>query len=48
MVWVIDPDLCTITVYQPTGDVETLSVRQELSGDPNLPGIRVSVARLFQ
>jgi Uma2 family endonuclease len=29
IVWVIDPDLRTITVYRPTGDVETLSVRQE-------------------
>jgi Uma2 family endonuclease len=48
VVWVIDPDLRTITVYLPTGDVETLSVRRELSGDPYLPGFRVNVARLFE
>ena len=48
VVWVIDPDLRTITVYRPTGDVETLSVRQELSGDAYLPGFRVSVGRLFE
>ena len=48
VVWVIDPDLRTITVYSPTGDVETLSVRRELSADDYLPGFRVSVARLFE
>jgi Uma2 family endonuclease len=47
VVWVIDPDLRTITVYLPSGDVETLSVRRELSGDSYLPGFRVSVDRLF-
>jgi Uma2 family endonuclease len=47
VVWVIDPDLRTITVYLPTGDVETLSARRELSGDAYLPGFRVSVDRLF-
>ncbi len=48
VVWVIDPDLRTVTVYSPSGDVETLSIRRELSGDPYLPGFRVSVARLFE
>ena len=48
VVWVIDPDLRTITVYLPAGDVETLSVRRELSGGAYLPGFRVSVARLFE
>jgi Uma2 family endonuclease len=48
VVWVIDPDLRTITVYRPTGEVETLSVGRELSGDTSLPGFRVAVARLFE
>jgi Uma2 family endonuclease len=48
VVWVIDPDLRTITVDLPSGEVETLSHRRELSGDPYLPGFRVSVARLFE
>jgi Uma2 family endonuclease len=47
VVWVIDPDLRTITVYRPTGEVETLSVGRELPGDTYLPGFRVDVARLF-
>ena len=34
VVWVIDPDLQTMTVYRPSGEVETLTVRQELSGEP--------------
>ena len=48
VVWVIDPDLRTVTVYLPNGDVETLSVRRELSADPYLPGFRVDVARFFE
>jgi Uma2 family endonuclease len=48
VVWVIDPDLRTITVYRPSGEVETLSAQGELRGDPYLPGFRVSVARLFE
>jgi len=48
VVWVIDPDLRTITVYCPNGDVETLSIRGELSADAYLPGFRVSVARIFE
>jgi Uma2 family endonuclease len=48
VVWIIDPDLRTITVYRPTGDVETLSARGELDGDTYLPGFRISVSRLFE
>ncbi len=48
VVWVIDPDLWTITVDRPSGEVETLTARQELSADDYLPGFRVSVARLFE
>ena len=48
VVWVIDPDLRTVTVYRPTGEVETLSAGRELSGHEYLPGFRVSVARLFE
>jgi Uma2 family endonuclease len=47
VVWVIDPDLRTITVYRPTGEVETLTAGRELSGDTYLPGFCVSVAQLF-
>lgn len=47
VVWVIDPDLRTVTVYRPTGEVKTLSVRQELDGEDYLPGFKESVARLF-
>ncbi len=47
VVWVVDPDFETVTVHQPDRDSETFRPRQELSGDPYLPGFRVSVARLF-
>jgi Uma2 family endonuclease len=48
VVWVIDPDLRTITVYRPTGDVEILAAHRELSGEDYLPGFKVSVSRLFE
>jgi Uma2 family endonuclease len=47
VVWVVDPDFETVTVHQPGRESETFRPRQELSGDPYLPGFRVSVARLF-
>jgi Uma2 family endonuclease len=48
VVWLIDPDLQTVTVYRPTGEVKTLSSRQELDGEDYLPGFRESIARVFQ
>lgn len=48
VVWVVDPDFRTVTVHQPGQEPETRNARQELSGDPYLPGFRVPVARLFE
>lgn len=47
LVWVIDPHDQTVTVYRPDAEPELFNVRQELSGEPHLPGFRVPVARLF-
>ncbi len=44
----IDPDLRTVTVYQPNGDVTILTTRHELSGDDYLPGFWTPVARVFE
>lgn len=47
LVWVIDPHDRTVTIYRPRRPTETVNETQELSGDPELPGFRVAVARLF-
>src|SRR6185437_2388615 len=47
LVWVIDPHDRTVTIYHPGDEPGFVNVRQELSGDPHLPGFRVPVAHLF-
>lgn len=47
LVWVIDPHDRTITIYRPGTEPELVNLRQELSGDPHLPGFRISVAQIF-
>lgn len=48
LVWIIDPYRRTVTVHRPVAEPELFNVRQELSGEPHLPGFRVPVARLFE
>ncbi len=48
VVWIIDPDFETVAVHRPGEEVETLNTRQELDGEPYLPGFRVPVARFFE
>jgi len=47
LVWVVDPHDRTVTIYHPGDEPGFVNVRQELSGDPHLPGFRVPVAHLF-
>jgi Uma2 family endonuclease len=47
LVWVIDPHDRTVTIYRPGAEPELVNVRHELSGDPHLPGFRVTTAQLF-
>lgn len=48
LVWVVHPYDRTVTVYRRDAELELFNVRQELSGEPHLPGFRVSVAQLFE
>ena len=48
LVWVMDPIFRTVQVFRPNAEPELFNSRQELSGDPHLPGFRVPVARLFE
>jgi Uma2 family endonuclease len=45
--WVVDPDFRTVTLHRPGEAREVLDDREELNGDPYLPGFRVAVAKLF-
>lgn len=46
-VWVLNPYLRTVAVHRPGQPQLTFNETQELTGDPELPGFRVPVARLF-
>ena len=48
LIWVLDPYDQTVRVYRADAEPELFNVRQELSGEPHLPGFRVPVARLFE
>ena len=47
-VWVVDPDFRTVHVHRAGQPVALFHDQQELIGDPELPGFRVAVARLFE
>jgi Uma2 family endonuclease len=47
VVWIVDPDLHTVTVYRPDAQPVLYSESQELLGNPDLPGFRMKVAELF-
>jgi Uma2 family endonuclease len=48
LVWWVDPEFRTVMVHRPGTEPELFNVRQELSGEPHLPGFRVPVADLFK
>jgi Uma2 family endonuclease len=47
LVWIIDPHDRTVEIFRAGAEPELVNVRQELSGEPHLPGFRVPVAQLF-
>jgi Uma2 family endonuclease len=47
-VWVVDPKLRTVTIYERAANVRTVSGQEELTGDPVVPGFSCAVAELFQ
>jgi Uma2 family endonuclease len=47
VVWILDPDLRTVTVHRPNAEPILFNASQELTGDPELAGFRVRVADLF-
>lgn len=47
LVWIIDPHDRTVMIYRPGQEPALVNVRQDLLGDPHLPGFRVPAAHLF-
>ena len=48
LVWKVDPDFRTVTIYRPGKEPELVNMKQELSAEPELPGFRVPVAEIFE
>jgi Uma2 family endonuclease len=48
LVWVVDPDDCTVTVHRPSAPAQVYSGRDEVTGEDVLPGFSFRVERLFQ
>jgi Uma2 family endonuclease len=46
-VWVVNPNLRTISVYRSVSDITTLSEKDTLDGADLLPGFRLAVAEVF-
>jgi Uma2 family endonuclease len=47
VVWEVEPRLRTVRVHRPGQDPVMFNASQELTAEPELPGFRVPVARLF-
>jgi Uma2 family endonuclease len=47
LIWVVHPNVRTVRVYRPGQPDVEFTDRDELTGDPVLPGFRVKVADLF-
>jgi Uma2 family endonuclease len=47
VVWVVDPDFETVAVHQRGCELELFHGKQEISGEPYLPGFRVKVSAIF-
>ena len=47
VVWLLDLSDQTVTVYRPKAKPRSYNTDDELSGEPELPGFSVPIARLF-
>jgi Uma2 family endonuclease len=48
LVWVIDSERQTVTVYRSLSDVQTLQAHDTLEGEDVIPGFSVRVGELFE
>jgi Uma2 family endonuclease len=47
LVWIAEPVFRTVTVFRPDAEPELFNARQQLRGDPHMPGFSVSVNSIF-
>lgn len=47
LVWVVNPRQKTVTVYQKDAHTRILTEKDQLEGDPVLPGFQLAVAEIF-
>lgn len=47
MIWIVDPETRTVTVYRTLEDVRVLTEKDALSGERVVPGFECPVAELF-
>lgn len=48
LVWLLDPQDRTVTIYRPGNEPTLVNIRQDLDGNEVLPGFRVPVSQLFE
>src|SRR5206468_2320992 len=47
LVWLVDPETRTVTVYRPGRDLQVLQETDEITGEAVLPKLRFQVAEFF-
>jgi Uma2 family endonuclease len=47
LVWLVDPEVRTVTVYQPGKELYLVDDTEEVTGEDVLPDLRFRVADLF-
>ena len=47
VVWLVDPDLQTVTIHRPDSAPSLLSANDEIRDEPYLPGFEARVADIF-
>ena len=48
LVWIVNPDFQTVTVFRPDAAPVLFNATQQLTAEPHLPGFSVPVAALFE
>ncbi len=48
LIWIVDPDQNSITIYRPNGERSRLSATDHLSGENVLPDFSVPIAEIFK
>ncbi|MGI8919598.1 MAG: Uma2 family endonuclease [Pyrinomonadaceae bacterium] len=47
VVWIVNPQTVTVTVYRDDGDTKILSGSDQLTGDDVVPGFKILVSQIF-